>query len=93
MKLLIHSLMFAALAATAETATKTPSITPETRAKFWRAYAEQTAAAASAQRAVENMKAVEVELRAACGANVLAMDDKGEPTCKVKESPAPAPAK
>jgi len=62
-----------------------PQIAAEMRARFWRAQAEATAAAARAKQAQETAKAVEAEMQKQCGDKfVLALDAAGEPSCQAK---------
>ncbi len=61
-----------------------PGISPDLRAKFWRAAADYNAVAPQFERVKANLEAVRAELKAACGAGRdLDGDDKGEPICKV----------
>jgi hypothetical protein len=64
---------------------KPPQIAAELRARFWRTQAEAIAASARAERAQEAAKAVQDEMRKACGDKfVAALDADGEPTCQAK---------
>jgi hypothetical protein len=65
---------------------KPPPIAAEMRARFWRAQAEATAAAARAKLTQEAVKAVQDEMQKECGVNfVLALDAAGEPSCQAKQ--------
>jgi hypothetical protein len=64
---------------------KPPQIAAELRARFWRTQAEAIAAAARAERAQEAAKAVQEEMRKACGEKfIAALDAEGEPACQAK---------
>lgn len=65
---------------------KPPQIAAEMRARFWRAQAEATAAAARARQTQEAAKAVQDELQKACGDQfALALDAAGEPSCQARQ--------
>jgi len=65
---------------------KPPQISAEVRAKFWRTQAEAIAAAARAERAQEAAKAVQEEMRKACGERfIVALNAEGEPSCQAKQ--------
>lgn len=63
----------------------TPKITPELRAKFWRASAEFNAAQSKLQQAKSSLDSAVMDLRAVCKDQELTIDQAGEPTCRDKE--------
>lgn len=65
---------------------KPPQITTEMRARFWRAQAEATAAAARAKQAQDAAKTLQDEMQKTCGDQfALALDAAGEPACQARQ--------
>jgi hypothetical protein len=99
--LIIMALAGLAFAQTAPPATKPPipaealatrlaritPITPEQRARFWRAQAEWISASMQAQKAKSAMDSIQAELAKACGDQQLVAGPDGEPTCSPKATP------
>lgn len=86
MKTLI--LILALLASTFAAETPNP-ISPELRAKFWRARSEAIEANGIAQEKAAALKAAQQELVKACGNQELIAGTDGEPTCKPKDKVEP----
>jgi hypothetical protein len=61
-----------------------PKITPELRAKYWRAHAEALAASVQAQQTQAKLQAVQAEMLKVCGDQQLIAGPDGEPTCQAK---------
>ena len=70
--------------------TTTPTVTPEMRAKYWRAQAEAMAAAKQAENANTKLQSAQVEMVKACGDLQLIAGPDGEPTCQAKPEAANA---
>ena len=58
-----------------------PTLTPDQRAKFWRAQAEAIAAQMQVQKAQARLDAVLSELKASCNGDIE-FNSSGEPSCK-----------